>query len=104
VRRWIVEERPSGEEQPQVLDLTALEIDQLLGFFLGITSAKAWQYMGLRLKPGAEEAEKDLKRAALSIDCTAFLAEKLAQYLPEGEASRLRARVADLQLNYAKLA
>lgn len=97
-------ETPGEEGEPQVLDLTALEIDQLLGFFLGITSAKAWQYMGIRLKPGAEEAEKDLKRAALSIDCTAFLAEKLAPYLPDGEASRLRAMVADLQLNYAKLA
>ncbi len=97
-------ETPGEEGEPQVLDLMALEIDQLLGLFLGITSAKAWQYMGLRLKPGAEEAEKDLKRAALSIDCTAFLAEKLAPHLPDGEASRLRAMVADLQLNYAKLA
>ncbi len=45
------------EDSPQPLDLTALDIDQLLGLFIGILSAKTWQYMGLRLTPGKEEAE-----------------------------------------------
>jgi hypothetical protein len=90
------------EEGPQAVDLTALELDQLLGLFIGILSAKAWQYMGIRLAPGKEDAEKDLVKAATAIDCVAFLTEKIAPSLPAEEAGRLRAMVTDLQINYAK--
>ena len=92
------------EEEPQAVDLTALELDQLLGLFLGILSAKAWQYMGVRIAPGKGDAEKDMVKAAAAIDCVAFLAEKIAPGLPAEEAGRLRAMVADLQINYAKKA
>jgi len=91
-----------SQEEPQGVDLTALEIDQLLGLFIGILAAKAWQYMGYRLAPGKEEAEKDLAKASAAIDCVAFLAERLAPYVPHEESRRLRAVVADLQINYAK--
>jgi hypothetical protein len=93
------------EEQnaEQAVDLTVLEIDQLLALFIGILSAKAWQYMGYRLAPGKEEAEKDLTKASAAIDCVAFLVEKVVPSLPKEEADRLRAMVADLQINYAKL-
>lgn len=90
------------EEEPQAVDLTALELDQLLGLFIGILSAKAWQYMGIRLTPGKGDAEKDMVKAAAAIDCVAFLAEKIAPSLPVEEAGRLRAMVSDLQINYAK--
>lgn len=90
------------EEQPQAVDLTALDIDQLLGLFIGILAAKAWQYMGLRLAPDKKEAEKDLAKAATAIDCAALLTDKLAPSLPEAEARRLRAIITDLQINYAK--
>lgn len=91
------------EEVGQQLDLTSLDLDQILGLFVGILSAKAWQYMGYRLQPGKEEAEKDLVKASASIDCVAFLVEKLATSLPGAEADRLRAMVTDLQINYAKV-
>jgi hypothetical protein len=87
---------------PQALDLSALELDQLIGLFIGILSAKAWQHMGLRVTPGKEDAEKDMVKAATAIDCVAYLAEKVGSHLPEDEASRLRSMVADLQLNYAR--
>lgn len=90
------------QEEPQGIDLTALEIDHLLGLFIGILAAKAWQYMGYRLAPGKEEAEKDLAKASAAIDCVAFLAERLAPYVPQKEARKLSAVVADLQINYAK--
>ena len=93
-----------NDEGPQAVDLTALEFDQLLGLFLGILSAKAWQYMGVRLTPGKGEAEKDMVKAAAAIDCVAFLADKVAPGLPAEEAGRLRSIVADLQINYAKKA
>ncbi len=95
----------SQEDQKadQAVDLTALDIDQLLGLFIGILAAKAWQYMGYRLAPGKEEAEKDLAKAAAAIDCVALLTEKVIPSLPKAESDRLRAMVADLQINYAKL-
>ena len=90
------------EDLPQPLDLTALDIDQLLGLFIGILSAKTWQYMGLRLPPGKEEAQKDLVKAAAAIDCISVMVDKLAPRLPEGELAGLRSLVADLQINYAR--
>ena len=89
---------------PQAVDLTAFELDQLLGLFIGLLSAKAWQYMGVRLAPGKEDVEKDLAKAATAIDCVAFMTEKISSSIPEEEASRLRAMVADLQINFARQA
>jgi len=97
-------EEEKQEEGPQAVDLTAFELDQLLGLFIGLLSAKAWQYMGIRLTPGKEDVEKDLVKASTAIDCVAYLTEKVAPSLPEEEAGRLRAMVADLQINYAKQA
>lgn len=91
-----------NREKPQGVDLTTLEIDQILGLFIGILAAKAWQYMGYRLAPGREEAEKDLTKASAAIDCVAFLAEKLTPFIPEAEAHKLRAMIADLQINFAR--
>jgi hypothetical protein len=102
VRGETMTEGEQEAEIPQAVDLTAFELDQLLGLFVSLLAAKAWQYMGIRLAPGKEGMERDLVKAAATIDCVVFLAEKLAPSLPEGEASRLRAMVADLQINYAK--
>ncbi len=93
-------EPPGDSAQP--LDLTALDLDQLLSLFIGILSAKAWQYMGLRLSPGKEDAEKDLVKAAAAIDCISIMVDKLVPRLPEQELASLRSLVADLQINYAK--
>ncbi len=90
------------EDSPQPRDLTALDNDQLLGLFIGILSAKTWQYMGLRLTPGKEEAEKNLVKAAAAIDTITVMVDKLAPRLPEEELATLRTLVADLQLNYAR--
>jgi len=93
-----------GEEGPPPLDLTALELEQLMGLFVGILSAKAWQYMGLRVAPGREEAEKDLVKAATAIDCVSYVVDKLAPSVTEEELSGLRSMLADLQINYARQA
>jgi len=93
-----------GEEGPQPLDLTALELEQLMGLFVGILSAKAWQYMGLRVAPGKEEAEKDLAKAATAIDCVSYVVDKLALSVTEEELSGLKSMLADLQINYARQA
>jgi hypothetical protein len=95
-------EEGQGSGEPQPVDLTAFELEQLLGLFAGILTAKAWQYMGLRLAPGKEEVEKDLVKASSAIDCVSFMVDRLAPSLPEAEASNLRSMVADLQINYAR--
>ena len=99
----MTEENPD-EETPQALDLTVLELDQLLGIFISLLAAKAWQYMGIRLTPGKEETEKDLIKAAAAIDCVAVMVDKVAPFLDEDDVGRLRSMIADLQLNYARQA
>ena len=84
------------------MDLTSLEIDQLLSLFVSLLSVKAWQYMGIQLTPGKEEPEKDMVKASTTIDCVSFLVEKLAANLPVIDAERLKSLVADLQINYAR--
>ena len=91
-------------EAPPALNLTALELEQLMGLFVGILSAKAWQYMGLRVAPGKEEAEKDLAKAATAIDCVSYVVDRLAPSVTEEELSGLRSMLADLQINYARQA
>jgi hypothetical protein len=88
--------------EPQPVDLTAFELDQLLSLFVGILMAKAWQYMGLRLTPGKDEVEKDLVKASVAIDCVSFMVDNMAPSLKEEEIASMRAMLADLQLNYAK--
>ncbi len=90
-----------GEERVQI-DISSLEIEELLSIFIGILANKAWQYMGLRLIPGRGELEKDMGKAALAIDCAAFMADRLSPRLPETEARRMKAMITDLQINYAK--
>ena len=97
-------EKNPGEEAPQALDLTVLELDQLLGIFISLLAAKAWQYMGIRLTPGKEEAEKDLVKAAAAIDLVTVMVDKVAPFLDEDDVGRLRSMIADLQVNYARQA
>ena len=90
------------KEKPAPLDLTAFELDDLLGLFVGILSEKAWQYMGLRLTPGKSETAKDMAKARYAIDCIAFLTDKIALGLSPDDARKLRSMVTDLQLNFVK--
>ena len=95
----------AGEEQeePQGIQFSALEIEQLVGLFISVIAEKAWQYMGFRVTPGKDEAEKDLVKASTAIDCVSFLAEKIAPYIEDKESRMLEALVADLKINYAKV-
>jgi len=87
---------------PESIDLSTLEIEQLIGLFIGLLSGKAWEYMGLRLHQGKSELEKDLFKASLAIDTVDFLVEKLVPTMSPVEADRIRGMVSDLKLNYAR--
>jgi hypothetical protein len=85
----------------QPVELLSLEMDQIMQFFLSITSTKAVQYLGAPTIEGVEPV-KDLEKARLAIDCTKFLVEKLVPFVSEDESKQLNAVVSNLQFAYVK--
>ena len=83
------------------LDLLDLEIESLLSFFINLTSTKALQYLGMQIRED-DEVKKDLEKARLSIDTTAFLVEKLEKFVDEEEKKQLNQVVSNLQFAYIR--
>jgi len=92
----------AGSEEPKVQDITSLDTYSLIGLFISLLSAKAWQTMGLRVKPGTDKIEKDLDQARTAIDTVDFLVQKLKTRIPELERSGLESMVGDLKLNFVR--
>lgn len=95
-------EESEKETGSNVLDISALDVYPILGFFLNILNVKAWQYMGLRVDPKTQKIQKDFKKAILTIDCVAFIIDKLAPQLEDVERNKLRSLLTDLQINYVR--
>jgi len=89
-------------KEPAALDITSLDTYTLIAMFIGILAEQAWRHMGLRMDPKTQETKKDFERASIAIDCIEFMASKLGRAIPDDEAKRLRALVADLQINFAR--
>lgn len=96
-------EEDKGDED-SVFDISSLDTYVVFALFVNILGSQAWRHMGLRIKPGTNEVEKDLERAKTAIDCIAFLVEKLEPHIPEDEKKSLRNLLADLQINFARIA
>jgi len=92
----------AGSEEPKIQDITSLDTYSLIGLFIGLLSAKAWETMGLRVKPGTDKIEKDLDQARTAIDTVDLLVQKLKSRIPEAERSRLESMVGDLKLNFVR--
>ena len=90
----------NNQENSRSIDLTELDITVLLSLFINLLSAKAWQYMGLRIKSGTDKTEQDFEKAKLSISCIVFLVEKLEDQLSDDEKRKLRSIITDLQINF----
>jgi hypothetical protein len=88
-------------DESQQVELLDLDIESILSFVIGLTSTKAVQYLGVPVIE-AKKAEKDLKRAQLSIDTTSFLVDKLEPYVDEEEIMQLRQVVSNLQFAYLR--
>ncbi len=74
-----------------------------LGFyFLGLLSAKAWQYLGLVVHPETGEMLVDLEEARKSIDLYAVILEKVKKDLEGSELRELEAQLSQLQLNFVE--
>lgn len=96
-------EQDKNDEKPLVFDIMSLDTYVLLSLFIKILSSQAWQYMGLRIKPGTDKVEKDFERAKIAIDCIAFLIDKLETHIQENEYKRLKNLLSDLQINFVSL-
>ena len=97
------ESEGDADKEPEAVDVRSLDTYSLIAMFVGLLTEKAWQTLGLRTKPGSEEAEADFDQARVAIDAVAFLAEKVQPHLPDAEKRRLEGIVADLKLNYVRL-
>ncbi|MFQ5950496.1 MAG: DUF1844 domain-containing protein [Candidatus Geothermarchaeales archaeon] len=94
-------EKDEPENQQQI-SLESIDTYSLLGLFIQILSAQAWQHMGLRTAPGSGEIKKDFDQARVAVDAVAFLVEKLRAHISDDEGEELSSLLADLQINFAR--
>ena len=95
-------ESEKKEQEPSPVDISSLDIYQLVELFIMLLSEKAWRYIGLRVDPGTNKINKDLGKAHVAIDCIISLVDKIEPNLDNTEIERLRRLITDLQLNYAE--
>jgi len=96
------DESEKMEQEPSAVDISVLDIYQLLELFVVLLSEQAWRYIGLRVYPGTNEIKKDLVKAHVAIDCIISLVDKMEPYVDDAEKERLRKLITDLQINYAE--
>ena len=77
------------------MDLSSLDVEGLLGVFIGLLSGKALEHMGVSIKEG-EEPEKDLRRASVAINSVSCLVDQLEPLVSEEAAKQYRSLVSDL--------
>ena len=87
-----------GGEQVALLQL---DIEEILQFFISVTSTKSVLYLGAKLTAD-EEPKKDLEKARIAIDATRMLVETLQPLISEDEAKQLNDVVSNLQLAYVR--
>ena len=88
---------PSG----QPVELLQLDIEEILQFFISVTSTKSVLYLGAKLAED-KEPTKDLEKARVAIDTTKMLVEKLQPFISEEELKQLDEVVSNLQFAYVK--
>ena len=95
-------ESEKKEQEPSPVDISFLDVYQLIELFIMVLSEQAWRYIGLRIDPRTNKIDKDLARAHVAIDCIISLVDKIESNLDNAEIERLRKLITDLQLNYAE--
>ncbi len=96
------DESEKHESEPASVDISLLDIYQLLELFVMLLGEQAWRYMGLRVDPRTNEAKKDLVKAHVAIDCIIALVDKMEPSLTSNTKERLRNLITNLQINYAQ--
>ena len=95
-------EKAEPEPEAGPIDISLLDIYQLLDLFIMLLSEQAWRYLGLHVDPRPNETKKDLVRAHLAIDCIISLVDKMEPNLASKDKDRLRNLITELQLKYAQ--
>jgi hypothetical protein len=95
------ESEKKGQE-PNPVDVSSLDIYQLVELFIMLLSEQAWRYIGLRVDSATNKINKDLSKAHIAIDCIVSLVEKIEANIDNEEKEHLRRIITDLQLNYAE--
>ena len=90
------------EQEPSPVDISSLDINELIEVFIMLLSEKAWRYIGLKVNPATNKLDKDLTKAHIAIDCIISLVDKIEPNLDHAEKEHLRRLITDLQLNYAE--
>ena len=88
----------SSEKGGESVELSDLEVDEMLRFFIGALAGKSLEYLGVSVKK--EKPVKDLRKAQLAINSVSALVDQLASVAPEDEVKQLKALLSDLQLGY----
>ena len=93
-------------EEPSLEDIAGglppIDVYSLLGSFLGLLGAQAWQWMGLVKDPSTGKIEKDLVQAKIAIDAVAALAAQLEGKVSASESGELQAMLSDLRINFVR--
>jgi hypothetical protein len=90
-----------SDQGGQQVELIQLEIEEILQFFISVTSTKSVLYLGAKLTAD-QEPTKDLEKARIAIDTTKMLVEKLQPLISKEELKQLNEVVSNLQLAYVK--
>lgn len=92
---------PEEKQNDRSVDISFLDLYQLLELFVMLLSEQVWRYIGLRVNPQTNEIKKDLERAHVAIDCIISIVDKLEPHISESSKNNLRSLITDLQINYA---
>ena len=95
---------PNESEKQEVgpIDISFLDLYQLLELFVMLLSEQAWRYVGLKVDPRTNEIKKDFERAHVAIDCIISIVDKLEPHIAENTKNHFRNLITDLQINYAR--
>ena len=91
-------EGKQGSEQGAV-NLGDLEVEGVLGLFIGLLSEKALRYLGVSEK---EENAKDLNRASVAINSINCIIDQIGELIPEEVVDQYRSLLSELQLHYVR--
>lgn len=90
-----------SDQGGQQVALLQLDIEEILRFFISVTSTKSVLYLGAKLNAD-QEPNKDLEKARIAIDTTKMLIEMLQPLISKEESKQLNEVVSNLQLAYVK--
>ena len=78
------------------------ELPVLFVWFIDMLSGKSWEYLGLIMNSETKKANKDLKKAKITIDTIAFLYDQIKDDLNQEDYKRIESLLANLRMNYVE--